>query len=224
MIFQGTRNSTIIPDEDGGIWEEYQFKCKPGDPKRRPCVISPYHYRLDWLMWFAAFQVSKKGLPVPGNRPYFVGCFCFTFNISTIMYRLLLIQLFLGIPTSPSKYTKIEIKILTNLSTLTPSPKQNSRGVIGTCDPFYFVSRFPCSGVPICSCHFCYSHCDGAVVRALASYKCGLGLDLIPGAISRLNLLLVFVLSLGSLVFLPSQTHASISNSIPIHKQLISSS
>lgn len=65
MIFQGTRNSTIIPDEDGGIWEEYQFKCKPGDPKRRPCIISPYHYRLDWLMWFAAFQVSKKGLPVP---------------------------------------------------------------------------------------------------------------------------------------------------------------
>jgi len=56
VIFQGTRNLTIIPDEDGGIWEEYQFNCKPGDPKRRPCVISPYHYRLDWLMWFAAFQ------------------------------------------------------------------------------------------------------------------------------------------------------------------------
>ncbi|XP_015774556.1 PREDICTED: lipase maturation factor 1-like [Acropora digitifera] len=56
VIFQGTRNATIIPDEAGGIWEEYQFHCKPGDPKRRPCVISPYHYRLDWLMWFAAFQ------------------------------------------------------------------------------------------------------------------------------------------------------------------------
>ena len=58
VIFQGTRNLTIIPDHEGGIWEEYQFQCKPGDPKRRPCVISPYHYRLDWLMWFAAFQVS----------------------------------------------------------------------------------------------------------------------------------------------------------------------
>lgn len=56
VIFQGTRNATITPDEAGAIWEEYQFKCKPGDPKRRPCVISPYHYRLDWLMWFAAFQ------------------------------------------------------------------------------------------------------------------------------------------------------------------------
>lgn len=72
VIFQGTRNSTIIPDEDGGIWEEYQFKCKPGYPKRRPCVISPYHYRLDWLMWFAAFQVSKKGLSVEIDTSTFV--------------------------------------------------------------------------------------------------------------------------------------------------------
>lgn len=37
-------------------WLEYEFHCKPGDVSRRPCVISPYHYRLDWLMWFAAFQ------------------------------------------------------------------------------------------------------------------------------------------------------------------------
>ncbi len=29
--------------------------CKPGQVSRRPCIISPYHYRLDWLMWFAAF-------------------------------------------------------------------------------------------------------------------------------------------------------------------------
>jgi len=56
VIFQGTRNRTIIPDQKGGIWQEYEFKCKPGDVKRRPCLISPYHYRLDWLMWFAAFQ------------------------------------------------------------------------------------------------------------------------------------------------------------------------
>eukprot|EP00112_Aurelia_sp_Birch-Aquarium-sp1_P001317 Seg1139.5 transcript_id=Seg1139.5/GoldUCD/mRNA.D3Y31 product="Lipase maturation factor 1" protein_id=Seg1139.5/GoldUCD/D3Y31 len=53
VIFQGTRNHTFIPN---GIWHEYEFKCKPGDIKRRPCLISPYHYRLDWLMWFAAFQ------------------------------------------------------------------------------------------------------------------------------------------------------------------------
>jgi len=37
-------------------WADIEFKCKPGDINRRPCLISPYHYRLDWLMWFAAFQ------------------------------------------------------------------------------------------------------------------------------------------------------------------------
>ena len=38
------------------VWREYEFNCKPGNVFRRPCFISPYHYRLDWLMWFAAFQ------------------------------------------------------------------------------------------------------------------------------------------------------------------------
>jgi len=58
VILQGTRNKTVIPDALGAIWEEYEFKCKPGLTKRRPCLISPYHYRLDWLMWFSAFMVS----------------------------------------------------------------------------------------------------------------------------------------------------------------------
>ncbi|XP_057311803.1 lipase maturation factor 1-like [Hydractinia symbiolongicarpus] len=56
VIIQGTRNLTLIPDEHGGLWKEYDFKCKPGLVTRRPCLISPYHYRLDWLMWFAAFM------------------------------------------------------------------------------------------------------------------------------------------------------------------------
>ncbi|NQY73171.1 MAG: lipase maturation factor family protein, partial [Candidatus Margulisbacteria bacterium] len=33
---------------------EYEFKAKPGDVNRCPPVISPYHYRLDWQIWFAA--------------------------------------------------------------------------------------------------------------------------------------------------------------------------
>jgi hypothetical protein len=48
IIFEGSR--------DGTHWEEYEFPCKPGDPKRRPCLVSPYHYRLDWQMWFAAMS------------------------------------------------------------------------------------------------------------------------------------------------------------------------
>ncbi|XP_036890443.1 lipase maturation factor 1 isoform X3 [Sturnira hondurensis] len=57
VILQGTASpNASAPDT---VWEDYEFKCKPGDLKRRPCLISPYHHRLDWLMWFAAFQTYE---------------------------------------------------------------------------------------------------------------------------------------------------------------------
>ena len=56
IIFMGTHSDN--PNDPNAEWFEYEFKCKPGSVTRRPCLISPYHYRLDWLMWFAAFQVS----------------------------------------------------------------------------------------------------------------------------------------------------------------------
>ena len=56
VIIEGTY--AINPGELAK-WEELEFNCKPGNISRRPCVISPYHYRLDWLMWFAAFQVCQ---------------------------------------------------------------------------------------------------------------------------------------------------------------------
>ena len=49
------REELIIESAEkfGGPWREYVFKVKPG-PLTRPCHwISPYHYRLDWLMWIA---------------------------------------------------------------------------------------------------------------------------------------------------------------------------
>ncbi|KAM6114267.1 lipase maturation factor 1 [Pterocles gutturalis] len=58
VILQGT--SSLDPNDPAAVWEEYDFKCKPGDLKRRPCFITPYHYRLDWLMWFAAFQTYEQ--------------------------------------------------------------------------------------------------------------------------------------------------------------------
>ncbi|XP_045122870.1 lipase maturation factor 1-like isoform X1 [Portunus trituberculatus] len=54
VVFEGTHHSN--PESPSAVWEEYEFKCKPGRVDRTPCLISPYHYRLDWLMWFAAFQ------------------------------------------------------------------------------------------------------------------------------------------------------------------------
>ena len=46
----------IEGSNDGEHWREYEFKCKPGAPQRRPCLITPYHYRLDWQMWFAGLS------------------------------------------------------------------------------------------------------------------------------------------------------------------------
>jgi hypothetical protein len=41
-------------------WREYEFKGKPGDPKRIPPQVAPYHLRLDWLMWFAAMGPPER--------------------------------------------------------------------------------------------------------------------------------------------------------------------
>lgn len=55
-----TRYEVVIEgsDSDGpdAKWLEYQFKAKPGDVMRRPAILSPYHYKLDWQMWFAAMS------------------------------------------------------------------------------------------------------------------------------------------------------------------------
>jgi hypothetical protein len=51
VVLEGTDAPAPGP---GAVWKEYEFPCKPGDPKRRPCLVTPYHYRLDWQLWFAA--------------------------------------------------------------------------------------------------------------------------------------------------------------------------
>lgn len=58
IIFEGTDDEP----EATARWKAYEFKCKPGDPARRPCLITPYHYRLDWQIWFAA-MTSPNGAP-----------------------------------------------------------------------------------------------------------------------------------------------------------------
>jgi hypothetical protein len=49
VIVEGT--SASDPGEDAE-WREYEFKGKPGDVRRMPPQVAPYHLRLDWLMWF----------------------------------------------------------------------------------------------------------------------------------------------------------------------------
>jgi len=58
LVFKGSNLEK--PSMVESDWFEIEFKCKPGAIDRRPCLISPYHYRLDWLMWFAAFQNAQQ--------------------------------------------------------------------------------------------------------------------------------------------------------------------
>jgi Lipase maturation factor len=53
IVIEGTDETALSPTS---VWREYEFKGKPGDPRRRPPQIAPYHLRLDWLMWFAALS------------------------------------------------------------------------------------------------------------------------------------------------------------------------
>jgi len=53
VILEGTADNQI---DDHTAWKEYEFKCKPGNVNRRPCVIAPFHNRIDWQIWFAAMQ------------------------------------------------------------------------------------------------------------------------------------------------------------------------
>lgn len=53
LVIEGTADPVPGPETR---WLEYEFKGKPGDPRRRPPQVAPYHLRLDWLMWFAALS------------------------------------------------------------------------------------------------------------------------------------------------------------------------
>jgi Lipase maturation factor len=62
VIVEGTDETVLTPNTR---WREYEFIGKPGDVKRIPPQVAPYHLRLDWLMWFAAFSS-------PGEHPWFI--------------------------------------------------------------------------------------------------------------------------------------------------------
>lgn len=55
IVIEGTHD----PDPARATWSAYEFKCNPGDPDRRPCLITPYHLRLDWLVWFGGLEAIE---------------------------------------------------------------------------------------------------------------------------------------------------------------------
>lgn len=66
--------STRDDPSDESAWREYGFKGKPGDLKRTPPIVAPYHLRLDWMIWFLPFtvMVSGKEIYVRGHRMWFI--------------------------------------------------------------------------------------------------------------------------------------------------------
>jgi hypothetical protein len=56
VILEGTRDAS---PREGAAWLEYELPCMPGDPRRRPCLIAPYHLRLDWQMWFVGNGAAR---------------------------------------------------------------------------------------------------------------------------------------------------------------------
>jgi hypothetical protein len=53
VVIEGTDEPAITEQT---VWQEYEFKGKPGAVRRPPRQWAPYHLRLDWLMWFAAIS------------------------------------------------------------------------------------------------------------------------------------------------------------------------
>lgn len=48
FVVEGTESD----DPAQATWHEYGFRGKPGEVRRIPPQVAPYHLRLDWLMWF----------------------------------------------------------------------------------------------------------------------------------------------------------------------------
>jgi len=84
VIVEGSMAERPSSDED---WQEYGFKGKPGDPRRRSRQFAPYHLRLDWLMWF---------LPLGGDDSWFVAFLAKLLEADRPVLRLLRVDPFDG--------------------------------------------------------------------------------------------------------------------------------
>ena len=57
IVLEGTSDHELTNDTK---WLEFEFNCKPGSLSRRPCIVAPYNYRLDWQIWFAAMSTFER--------------------------------------------------------------------------------------------------------------------------------------------------------------------
>ena len=57
VVIEGTGDENVGPHTQ---WLEYELPCKPGRVDRRPCLVTPYHYRLDWQLWFVPLAQDRN--------------------------------------------------------------------------------------------------------------------------------------------------------------------
>ncbi len=71
IVIEGTSDEQPGPQT---TWQEYGFRGKPGDLKRMPPQVAPYHLRLDWMIWFLPFAVAvtPQGIRVRGYERWFL--------------------------------------------------------------------------------------------------------------------------------------------------------
>ncbi|CAJ1360184.1 unnamed protein product [Effrenium voratum] len=61
-VGQERYEAIVSVSHDRKKWVELEFPCKPGRVDRRPCTCAPYHYRLDWNIWFLGFKPHQAYL------------------------------------------------------------------------------------------------------------------------------------------------------------------
>jgi hypothetical protein len=71
LVLEGTLDEELSEHTQ---WREYELVAKPGDPKRRPRQVAPYHLRLDWMLWFLPLRVvvRQSSLLTWGHPVWFV--------------------------------------------------------------------------------------------------------------------------------------------------------
>lgn len=96
VVVEGTEEAVLTAHTH---WHEYEFKGKPGDPRRLPRQWAPYHLRLDWLMWFAAHSPAYA-------RPWFAGFLYRLLRNDPATLRLLRRNPF---PDAPPRYVRARL-------------------------------------------------------------------------------------------------------------------
>jgi hypothetical protein len=60
-VMTTVRQEIVIEgSNDGRTWLAYEFRFKPGNPRRAPRWVAPFQPRLDWQMWFAALADHRR--------------------------------------------------------------------------------------------------------------------------------------------------------------------